>query len=278
MSGFDASWLDLREPADHAARSKTVLDAVAEAFEGRDHVTVADLGSGSGSTLRALGPRLGRSQAWTLLDNDFALLAHARTRLAAWADDAREDGDALVLTKGGARIAVRTEVVDLHRDPLPASAAASDLVTASALFDLVAESWLNSFVTHLAASKRPLYAALSYDGAMRFEPAHPLDAAVVAAFNRHQTTDKGFGAALGPSATMTLGWLAKRAGYDYRMGESPWRLGPDQRPLMAELLAGIAGAAAELPDGPEGVTEWLVFHADADMIEIEHADVFLTPG
>lgn len=278
MSDFDASWLDLREPADHAARSKPVLDAVAEAFAGRTPIAVADLGAGSGSTLRALAPRLGPSQAWTLLDNDPALLSHAKRRLLDWADEGYDNGDALILHHGPARITVRTETVDLHRDPLPASAAAADLATASALFDLVAEAWLHTFVARLAAAGRPLYAALSYEGEMRFQPPHPLDTEVTAAFNRHQTTDKGFGAALGPSAAMSLGWLAKRAGYSCRMGASPWRLGADETALKAELLAGIATAVAELADAPPDLDRWLAFHAGVATVEVEHADMLLMPG
>lgn len=278
MSGFDARWLDLREPADHAARSGIVLAAVAETFRERDHVAVADLGSGSGSTLRALSSHLGPSQHWTLIDNDPALLAHARERLAAWADAAAEESGALILRRGPARIAVRTELVDLGADPLPASAVSADLVTASALFDLVAEAWLDRFMGRLVASGRPLYAALNYEGENRFAPPHPLDEAIVAAFNRHQTTDKGFGAALGPSAAMTLGWLAKRAGFSVRMGGSVWRLGPGERALAAELVSGIARAVAELPDAPDGLDGWLAFRlAGQGEIEVDHVDVLLTP-
>ena len=48
MSGFSAQWLALREPHDQAARSGTVLDALAATFAGAPAVTVTDLACGTG--------------------------------------------------------------------------------------------------------------------------------------------------------------------------------------------------------------------------------------
>ena len=77
MSGFSADWLALREPYDLRARNPAVLDAVAAFFEPRPSVRVVDLACGTGSTLRALSPRLPPRQSWTLVDNDPGLLARA---------------------------------------------------------------------------------------------------------------------------------------------------------------------------------------------------------
>jgi len=77
VSGFSAEWLALREPLDMRARNKDVLDAVAIAFGDRDALSIVDLGSGTGSTVRALTARLPKRQAWRLVDNDPVLLADA---------------------------------------------------------------------------------------------------------------------------------------------------------------------------------------------------------
>src|SRR5215470_13063239 len=68
----------MREPYDQAARSSAVLDALAAAFAGATTVTVTDLGCGTGSTMRAISPRLPAHQSWRLVDNDEVLLAAAR--------------------------------------------------------------------------------------------------------------------------------------------------------------------------------------------------------
>src|SRR5882757_1641251 len=83
MSGFSADWLALREPYDLRARNPAVLDAVAAALAPHALVRVVDLACGTGSTLRALGPRLPARQDWKLMDNDRGLLERA----TATADD-----------------------------------------------------------------------------------------------------------------------------------------------------------------------------------------------
>lgn len=280
MSGFDPAWLDLREPADGRARAASLLDRVGERFGACTTIHVADLAAGSGSTLRALAPRLGGRQRWTLIDHDVALLAHARDRLARWADAASEEGGVLRLVKDGRAIEVETELADLARDPLPASAAGADLVTASAFFDLVGEAWLIDFAARLASSGRPLYAALSYDGQKSFAPAHPLDGAVLAAFNAHQGGDKGFGPALGPSGASRLKKALEAAGYVCETAPSPWRLGPADHALTSSLVEGIAGAAAETAKQPKGIADWLAARlatVSNGSAEIGHVDLFCAP-
>ena len=56
MDDFPISWLDLREGADHAARDPGLLAAAAAIVDAADDPLVVDLGCGTGSTLRALGP------------------------------------------------------------------------------------------------------------------------------------------------------------------------------------------------------------------------------
>ena len=77
MSGFSADWLALREPHDERARNAEVLDAVVAAFAWHAVARVADLACGTGSTYRALSPRLPPTQRWRLSDNDLSLLARA---------------------------------------------------------------------------------------------------------------------------------------------------------------------------------------------------------
>lgn len=73
VSGFDPTWLALREPADHRSRNQDVADALAARFALRDSVNVVDLGCGTGSNLRAMAELLPKNQSWTLVDHDPAL-------------------------------------------------------------------------------------------------------------------------------------------------------------------------------------------------------------
>ena len=131
--------------------------------------------------MRALSPRMQARQNWRLIDNDLSLLA----RVPAAAPP---------------NVTITTVPIDLNRDLELALDGPLDLVTTSALLDLVSEPWLTRLAEETAARQVPIYAALSYDGRIGFDPADPFDRKIVAAVNAHQRTDKGFGPALGPDA------------------------------------------------------------------------------
>ncbi len=219
--GFSATWLALREPADHAARDDGLLTAAADAA-GPSPVIV-DLGSGTGSTLRAFAPVLNNAAAWRLVDSDPVLLAQAAS--SAGPDVTLHDLDLRTL------------------DALPLQGAS--LVTASALLDLCSRDWLVRLAARLKDQSVAFYAALNYDGVMTWSSTDDDDAAITAAFNSHQRGDKGFGPALGPDCARIAAEVFAQAGFRVTEADSPWVLGPDQAELQRQLCDGIANAAAE---------------------------------
>ncbi len=277
MSGFSPDWLALREPADHAARDRGLAAALAGRLAGRDGVRIVDLGCGAGSNLRALMPILPARQHWTLVDWDIALLAAARERLAAWADVAADEGEALRIGKDGRVAVVAFRQADLTRDLAACLDPAPDLVTAAALFDLVSADWIASFARDLAARRLPLYTVLTYDGTERWSPPHPLDGEILAAFHAHQGRDKGFGPAAGPKAGAALEQAFGAAGYSVDTAASPWRLGAESRTLIGQLAEGIAAAAVEAGgvSGADGAA-WAQARRDA-AAEVGHVDILAWP-
>ena len=264
MSGFSADWLALREPYDQRARNRDVLDSVATTAAGGT-VAVVDLACGTGSTLRAIASRLPPRQDWRLVDNDLSLLARAAA------------GKAIP------GITVTRIPVDLTRDLEAALDGPVNLVTASALLDLVSAEWLDRLVTEIAARRLPFYAALNYDGRVSFDPADSLDAAVTVAVNRHQQTDKGFGPALGPRAAEAAIARFKAADYAVVHGRSDWHLSPRDHDIQRDMLAGWAGAAREigavsLPDAAAWLTRRRdLLAAGRSTITVGHVDIFARP-
>jgi SAM-dependent methyltransferase len=264
VSGFSVEWLALREPHDARARNRAVLDAVAAAAAG-SAISVVDLACGTGATVRAIASRLPPRQDWRLVDNDLSLLARAASGASA---------------RG---VTVTRIPVDLIRDLEAALDGPIDLVTTSALLDLVSADWLDRLVVEVAARRLPLYAALSYDGRIGFDPAGPLDAEVIAAVNRHQRTDKGFGPALGPRAAETAIARFETANYAVVHGRSDWRLGPRDHDIQRDMLAGWAGAAREigavsLPDAAAWLTRRRdLVAAGRSAITVGHVDFFARP-
>lgn len=274
---FSAEWLALREPVDHRSVDAALRAEVAAAFADRP-VRVLDLGCGSGSNLRGLAPLLGAQQRWTLVDWDAALLSHAAAALTAWADDAVDEDDLLVLLKDDKRIAVEFLKADLAADVAAVLDEPVDLVTAAAFFDLVSEDWIARFCDALVARKLPLYTVLTYDGHETWTPPHDADAAVLAAFHAHQASDKGFGPAAGPRAAEALAEALRTRGYDVRTTPSPWRLDAADQDLIEELADGSAGAAAETGRVPVAqVEEWLKARMQARTCAIGHLDIFARP-
>ncbi len=248
---FSAEWLALREPADRAARDGDLLRrAVAAAGPAP---VILDLGCGSGATVRAMAPLLPQGARWQLVDTDAALL------------------DLAAAEAGPAAQTRCMDIADLEALPLDGVT----LVTASALLDLVTESWLRALAGRLRV---PFYAALSYDGVMSWDPADPRDAAVTAAFNRHQRGDKGLGPALGPEAVAGGSAALAAAGFEVARADSPWRLGPGEAPLQRALVAGIGAAAAEAGEG--AAPGWGTARqeaAAATACRIGHGDILAMP-
>lgn len=265
MTVFSPDWLALREPIDARARNTDVRDAVAAHMAGRSHLTVVDLGSGTGSTLRALEPHLGPGQRWRLVDNDANLLAHATALL------------------GPAGLSFETTPFDFSRTIEPLLEGPTDLVTASALFDLVSKQWLVDFTHSVATRLLPVYVALSYDGRTQLEPADPLDSVIVASFNDHQLTDKGFGPALGPKAVETATAMLEASGFTVLKGQSDWVATAAEGEFLAALLAGWVDAAKQTKRVESAdIDAWLyrrlrAIDADELTVTVGHADFFASP-
>ncbi|MET0356811.1 MAG: class I SAM-dependent methyltransferase, partial [Cellvibrio sp.] len=228
MTGFSIDWLDLREPADNNARDKSLalqaLQWVQKNHPNQNNILV-DLGSGTGSSLRALTAFGVGSFVWRLVDNDGQLLDEA-------------------LRRHGRNFIIEDYQSDLNIvNELPLKGA--NLVTASALFDLVSPEFVAAIAKQISTQHTALYAALNYDGKTEWNPVHPLDAVVLDAFNQDQLRDKGFGPALGPNATEYLKTIFQASGYEVFIADSPWNLTGKDHLLVNALIQGIANAVKE---------------------------------
>jgi SAM-dependent methyltransferase len=256
--GFSADWLALREPADHRSRSAELLATLATRVEGCDTLRITDLGCGTGSNLRATAPALGPNQEWTLVDYDPALLQAAAKVLTEWADEAKAIGDNLVLVKDGKNIGVTFRIADLNKDLEQVISGEIDIVTASALFDLISEPWMRRFVKALKTTPAIFYTVLTYNGEDDLIPAHPFDWGMLNAFKIHQKRDKGFGPAEGPLAAATLARILREEGYGTETADTPWVLKPSDIALKTELLKGLHGAVMETGlISDNGANDWL---------------------
>ncbi len=275
MSAFSADWLALREAADHRSRSQRLIGLLAAKVAEREAVDFADLGCGTGSTLRAIAPALPShiNQRWRLYDHDPKLLGEARRMLRAWADHLIVDGTGLDLVKTGRSISVRFFESDLSRS-IAGVVRRGDIVTASAFFDLVSERWIAQAVSEIAAQRAVLYAALNYNGDEFWYPPHPSEASMLAAFQAHQRRDKGFGSAAGAGAIARL--CDTLSGHTYRVetDDSDWTLDKSNTSLIEALADGSGAAVLEVGTHDEtAVRDWISVRRTANNVRIGHTDI-----
>src|SRR5690606_4396474 len=178
-------WLALREPADAAARAGEPVDELRPHLTSRPLV-VCDLGCGTGAMARWLAPRLPGSQHWLLVDRDPDLLARAVADLP----EAAADGSPVTAT------AHRLDLADLT----PGDLAGVDLVTASALLNLLTADEVGRLAAGCARAGCPALFTLTVTGEVSLHPSDPWDAPVAAAFNAHQRRVADGRRLLGPDA------------------------------------------------------------------------------
>jgi len=214
--------------------------------------------------LRALADHLPMRQNWKLVDNDLGLLSRAK--------DTKHP-----------RAKVTTAAVDLAHDLEAALDGAVDLVTNSALLDLVSEDWLERLAVESAARKLPLYAALIYDGRISIEPSDPFDAAIMKAASKYQHRDQGFGPALGTDAASHAIAQLESVGYSIVHGFADWTLGALDREIQTAFFESWAGAAREAAQLPiADINRWLARRHDAvasgkASMSVGHVDIFADP-
>jgi SAM-dependent methyltransferase len=224
LENFDPDWLALREPVDHAARSRRLEELLVPALAGRSSLRIVDLGAGSGSTLRHLAPRLASlgvsaPQDWLLVDHDEHLLQRA------------------LATPVTAAASVRTARADLG-DPgaLREVLSGADLVVGSALLDVLPEPVAEVLLDCLSALQpRPaVLFVLTVTGGASVDP--PAPAAVAARFDADQRSH-----GLGPDASefVAAGFAAR--GWTVHRAATLWRL--TESPLLQEWARGWFGAA-----------------------------------
>jgi SAM-dependent methyltransferase len=262
MGDFTPEWLALREPADAAARSERLLQAVAARFTLETHLTVLDVGAGTGTNARYLAERLHPQQQWLLVDHDPTLLIEASQRLRAWGEArglgvSRDEGAWRVEGEGLA-VTFTTRLADLA-DLSALSELFLDrrLVTASALLDLVSARWIEALASECRVAGATGLFTLTYDGRFHCLPAEPGDDDIRALVNEHQHGDKGFGPALGPAACAVAAECFGALGYAVDREASDWHLEPDAAELQRQIIEGWARAAVQVaPDHAPFIRDW----------------------
>lgn len=264
---FATDWLRLREPADHAARSKGLTIRLRDYLErAQSPVNILDLGAGTGSNQRYLGSRLQGRQQWCLVEPDAALIRVGRQGQRDQFSDVQW---------------VQKQVTPHNLDNVVPSTV--DVITASALLDLMSGDWLQALAQTAARRQAALLIVLSYCGHFELQPVDAGDQWLCNTVNNHQHRDKGTGAAAGPQATAILSEALANRGFKVITEPSPWILDHRHTLLMQALMSGWCEAAREqAPAHQASIDEWQArrqaqLHGGQLRIRVEHIDLLALP-
>lgn len=266
MNQFSSAWLELREPYDQRARSDRLTRELDSRLNPNRRIRCIDLGSGTGANVRYLSKRIQTPQAWTCIEYDTTLTE----RLASNLRDTLHPPHQFDI-----------QTLDVVND-WTALDLQCDVITASALLDLVSESWLRQLARTCGERKIAYgYFALSFNGELRWTPNHSLDSWIADQFRAHQRTDKGFGAAIGPDAAGVTAAAFERRGYSVLTASTPWCFGPEDRDIQSALLSGYVGAAIDMsPAKRAAIEQWAVDRSEliargVSTHVVGHTDVFV---
>ncbi|WP_169334082.1 methyltransferase domain-containing protein [Marinobacter nanhaiticus] len=226
-----------------------------------------DLGCGTGSNMRYLAPRLPGGQAWTLVDHDPGHL-EAADRLCKELPGVSSFATRLQRLEEGLGVAIPDE---------------TDVVTGSALLDLVSGDWLENLAARADEISAAVLFTLSYSGDFLLSPMLEDDGWILRAVNEHQRSEKGSGRALGPDAWFQCAQAFEPRGYHVFSAPSAWVLGEPLRNLQVQLFEGWAEAAAEQRPNEAGRADaWLTQRLKllddvASETRVFHQDVLALP-
>lgn len=247
---IEADWLALRRDMDDAAReaaqplcaelaawhrARVPVDVPADA-----PVEVFDLGSGTGANQAYLSRRLPFPTRWTLLDHDPALLSHPG------------QGPGRRVLAGVEELPGLLEASSRERPGV------AQVVTCSALLDLLAADDLDGLAATLHAAGAPGLFALTVTGSVEIDPPERADETVRRCFDAHMARE----GRPGPGAGPYLAEAARTLGARVVDVPTPWRIDtgdPATRAFARRWLTDRAAAAVE-QDAAErpAVHEWLV--------------------
>ncbi|MDT7544235.1 MAG: hypothetical protein QOE99_345 [Actinomycetota bacterium] len=264
-----SEWLDLREPADAAARARDLVEHVQRRLPATGRMVIHDLACGTGAMGRWLAPLLPGPQRWVVHDRDPDLLQVAAADLPGPAAD-------------GASVVVDTRLSDIT-ELRPDDLAGATLITASALLDLMTGDELAGLVGLCAKAGCPVLLTLSVLGRVDLAPADQLDRRVATAFDAHQRRMTVGGRLLGPDAVEIAVEGFRGIGAEVLIRPSPWRLGAAEADLTAAWFTGWIGAACEwdagLAAGAETYARRRLAEARAGelAVTVDHADLLILP-
>ncbi|RRJ33860.1 class I SAM-dependent methyltransferase [Halocatena pleomorpha] len=247
MTHADPQYLDAKRSIDRRALSSRVRERLLTVLP--DDPRVLEAGCGTGTMVARLHEWGVDAGTYRGVDRSLTVLEHARDRLTTELDAEPLDEGFRV-----AELSARFE----QGDALSAfDGETADLLIAASFLDLVpVRRAFDAFEAALRASGF-VYAPLTFDGSTIFQPDHPADAAIEAAYHAAIDERSGRDAHAGRHV---LDHLRKRDGRLLSVGSSDWIVRPRDGTYPGEeqtFLAAILGFVEDAVNDHPEANDWL---------------------
>ncbi|MDB4442919.1 hypothetical protein N9157_00265 [Saprospiraceae bacterium] len=240
-------WHDERFKYDCEARNQAVEQACLSHFDGKNGITIVDLGSGTGSNCLYFFEKFPFHQNWIFIEKEEKVSKYALNRLSIEADkkgyEVIHGTNQLELKKESKSIKIKyltdsfLNLVDLvNLDEV-------DLVMASAVFDLISFSQFVDFGSVLLEKRLPLFTTLNY-AEMNFNSDSPSDVVFIEKYESFMNRPQEFGKAMGKKCPRILVDFFQKQEAKIKYGPSIWKLEGESAQVMNHHLLNFMESAS----------------------------------
>ncbi|MCI4647387.1 class I SAM-dependent methyltransferase [Phaeodactylibacter sp.] len=286
---FATDWLEERYRFDVAARNPKVEAACLQYFAQHPMVSIIDIGAGTGANFIYLSEKFPQSQQWALVELNPNLLKRARERLKIWAAakgyTVRENGQRLDFQRSGQHIHIQLLQGSLLELPRLLQPGQYQLVTASAVFDLLSKQMLSDLIQTFHHNRLALLTTLNYES-MAYLPGDAEDKRWIELYEAHMQREQDFGRALGPGCSDFLenGYAQLPTAQTLR-APSRWQIEPADTSMHGHMLQFLEKSLLEMTSmghSGKGLDAWLQrkktqLQAQQLRLSVVHSDFFTAP-
>lgn len=196
-----ALWLSYRAACDAAARHKGVERKFLEFFNHKSVLELVDVGAGTGANFRYYFDLIQQNQRWTFLEKDPFLLAQASDTIAQYAHQhgyrfEQPHAHLIRVSAGKKQAHIQLTQGSLEELDRLVNLADTDIVTANAVFDLIAYEQFDALVGRLKRQYVCLLSTLNYYE-ISFLPFSEADARFVRWYHMYLKRPQPSGIAMG---------------------------------------------------------------------------------
>ena len=221
---FSSSWIEMRQAYDMKARS-TLLVEYLNTMPNVDNINLLDLYCGSGSFLAWSIKNNINFRKCILIDYDIKHLKQIKKNLKSVITPSQKirsnTNNLNLIIEDTKEIISNIEIKKDDCQKYKGNYDEFDLISFSAVLDLMSKSTINNLLKKL---KRhcTIYFSLCFNGKVKWTPSNAMDKYILSFFNNHQTSDKGFGLALGFKSIEYISKKARDENLEISIKDSPW--------------------------------------------------------